>query len=171
MLGMIFRGLSFEEIREEELTMELLLWSHYCVVYPSHHRSAKGRIPKLSDFRDDNFLTFSPGLADDYEHLVRTVCRLDGEFEPKLLAVGNTADSLMSMVAAGRGVFLRPEIGLWERAQTINYHVLHEAKSRFELYIARRKNSELTATANNFVKILFEVVRRLQEASQAKSTP
>jgi DNA-binding transcriptional LysR family regulator len=171
MLGMIYRGLSLEEIRGEKLTLELLLRSPYCVVCPNRRWPRNGRIPKLSDFRDDNFLSFSPGLADDYEHMVRTVCRLDGEFEPKLLPVGNTAGSLMSMVAAGRGVFLRPEVGLWERTQAINYHVLHEAKSRFELYIVRRKHSESTATANNFVRILFEVVRRLQDASQAKSSP
>src|SRR5262249_28496669 len=116
--------------------------------------------PKLSEFRNDNFLSFSPETADDYEHLVRTICQLDGGFEPKLLQVANSADSAISMATAGRGVFLAPEISLYWRP-TINYSVLPYSKNRFELYVIRRKNSEGEATVNNFVKILFDVVGRL----------
>jgi hypothetical protein len=54
--------------------------------------------PKLSDFRDDNFLAFLPEIADDYQYMVRTVCQLDGGFEPKLLPIGNTSDSLIRAV-------------------------------------------------------------------------
>jgi hypothetical protein len=55
--------------------------------------------PKLSDFRDDNFLAFLPEIADDYQYMVRTVCQLDGGFEPKLLPIGNTSDSLIRAVS------------------------------------------------------------------------
>jgi hypothetical protein len=72
----------------------------------------KRRTPKLSDFRDDNFLSFSPGIVDDYEHLVRTICQLTGGFEPKLLPVANATDSIISMATVGCGVFLGPEISL-----------------------------------------------------------
>jgi DNA-binding transcriptional LysR family regulator len=161
MLGITFRGPSFDEIAGEELTMKLLLRCPYCVVYSKHRSLPKGRAPKLSDFRDDNFLTFSPGILDDYEHVVRSVCQLYGRFEPKLLPVGNTADSLMSMVVAGRGVFLRPEIALRGRTLAVSYYVLPETETRYEIYVVGRKNSGQVATANNFLNILFEVVRRL----------
>ena len=78
MLGIAYRGLSFEEVRGEDLTMKLLLRSAYCLVCSSHRWPANGRTPKLSEFRNDNFLSFSPGTADDYEPLVRTVCKFDG---------------------------------------------------------------------------------------------
>jgi DNA-binding transcriptional LysR family regulator len=102
--------------------MKPLLRSSYCLVYSKHRSLAKGRTPKLSDYRDDNFLIFSPGILDDYEHLVRSVCQLYAGFEPKLLPVGNTMDSLLRMAAAGRGVVLRPVIAsagaLWPSAFT-----------------------------------------------------
>ena len=65
------------------------------------------------------------------------------------------------MVAAGRGVFLRPEIALRGRTLAVSYHVLPETKTRYELYVVGRKSSDQVATVNNFLKILFEVVRRL----------
>lgn len=160
MLGIAFRGLSFEEVRGEDLTMKLLLRSPYCLVCSSHRWPVKGRTPKLSEFRNDNFLSFSPTIADDYEHLVRTICQLDGGFEPQLLQLANSADSAISMATAGRGVFLAPQISLCWRP-TINYLVLSESTSLFELYVIGRKNSKGEATVNNFVRILFEVVGRL----------
>jgi DNA-binding transcriptional LysR family regulator len=115
MLGITFRGLSFDDFADEELTMKPLLRSPYCVVHSKHRSLPKGRTPQLSDYRDDNFLIYSPGILDDHEHLVRSVCQLYGGFEPKLLPVGNTMDSLLSMAAAGRGAVLRPVIGLCGR--------------------------------------------------------
>jgi DNA-binding transcriptional LysR family regulator len=161
MLGTIFRGPSFEDIRGEELTVKLLLQCGYCVVFSKHRALAKRGSLRLSDFRDDNFLTFTPGMADDHQHLVRTVCQLDGGFEPKLLPVGNGAESLTSMANAGRGVFLRPEVGFRERASGVNYLVLPESKNPFKLYVAGRKNFEQSVTVNNFVRILFEAARPL----------
>jgi DNA-binding transcriptional LysR family regulator len=126
---------------------------------------AKRGSPQLSDFRDDNFLSFLPDVGGDYESAVRTVCRLDGGFEPKFLSVGNNFESLISMATAGRGVFLVNEFSVGYRKPAINFYVLNEAKSRFELYVIQKKDSEPPATVNNFVRILFEVVRPLANAA------
>lgn len=172
LLGITFRGPSFDEIAGEELTMKLLLRCRYCIVYSKHRSLPKGRALKLSDYRDDNFLTFSPGILDDYEHVVRSVCQRYGGFEPKLLPLGNTADSLVSMVAAGRGVFLRPEIVLPGRTLAVNHYVLPETQTRYEIYLVGRKSSDQIATVNNFVNILFEMVRRLPgETAETSAEP
>jgi DNA-binding transcriptional LysR family regulator len=160
MLGISYPGPSLDESRGEELTTKRLLRSANCLVCSKHRWPAKRGTPKLSDFRDDSFLTFSPERPD-YDHRVRTVCRIDGGFEPKLLPVGNTFDSLISMVSAGRGVFLCPEIGLRDRIPAINVHVLRESKNQCELYAVRTKDSETVETVNNFVRILLETVRCL----------
>jgi DNA-binding transcriptional LysR family regulator len=160
MLGIGYSGPSLDESRGEELTTKLLLRSANCLVCSKHRWPAKRGTPKLSDFRDDNFLTFSPEI-DDYDHWVRTVCHLDGGFEPKLLPVGNTFDSLISMVSAGRGVLLYPEIGLRDLTPALNVHVLRESKNQFELYAVGTKDSEPAAPVNNFVRILLETVRCL----------
>ena len=160
MLGIGYSGPSLDESRGEELTTKLLLRSANCIVCSKHRWPAKRGTPKLSDFRDDNFLTFSPEI-DDYDHRIRTVCRLDGGFEPKLLAVGNTFDSLISMVSAGRGVHLCPEIVRRDGTPAINFHVLLESKNQYEMQAVRTKDSETAATVNNFVGILLETVRCL----------
>ena len=156
MLGIGYSGLSLDE----SLTTKPLLRSANCIVCSKHRWPAKRGTPKLSDFRDDNFLTFSPEI-DDYDHWVRTVCRLDGGFEPKLLPVGNTFDSLISRVSAGRGVALCPEIARRDGIPAINFHVLQESKNQYEVQVVRTKDSETAATVNNFVGILLETVRCL----------
>jgi hypothetical protein len=75
----------------------------------------------------------------------------------------------MSMVAAGRGVFLTPEITLRGGASGVSFYVLKGSKSEFELSLLRRKNAEPLATVDNFVKILFEVVRRLHAPHPASA--
>jgi DNA-binding transcriptional LysR family regulator len=160
MLGIGYPGPSLDENRGEELTRKLLLRCANCVVYSMHRWPAKRGTPKLSDFRDDRFLTFSPEM-DDYDHRVRLVCRLVGGFEPKLLPVGDTWDSLISMVSAGRGVLLCAEISLRDRSPAINVHFLRESKTQFELYAVRTKDSETAPTVNNFVRILLETARCL----------
>jgi DNA-binding transcriptional LysR family regulator len=81
MLGIGYSGLSLEENRGEELTTKLLLRSAYCLVCSKHRWPVKRGTPKLSDFRDDNFLAFLPEIADDYQYMVRTVCQLDEAHE------------------------------------------------------------------------------------------
>ncbi len=167
--GSITLGLGYlanlDERSREQLATKLLLRCAYCLVYPKHRWPAKRGSPQLSDFRDDNFLSFLPDVGGDYESAVRTVYRLDGGFEPKLLSVGNNFESLISMATAGRGVFLVNEISVGYRKPAINFRVLNEAKSRFELYVIQKKASEPPATVNNFVRILFEVVRPLANAA------
>ena len=124
--------------------------------------------PKLSDFREDNFLVVSPevGSGDDYKRLVRSVCQRDAGFEPTFVPVGSTFEAVMSMVAAGRGVLVAPEIGFRDRTIGVNVYVLDCSKGEYELFLMRRNTSESTATVDNFVKILAESVLRLQTRRQ-----
>jgi DNA-binding transcriptional LysR family regulator len=164
MLGIGYSGPSLDEGRGEHLKTTPLLRSANCIAFSKHRRPAKRGTPKLVDFRDDNFLTFSPEIPD-YDHQVRTVCQIDGGFEPKLLAVGNTFDSLISMVSAGRGVLLFPEIGLRGRIPSTDFHVLPESKNPWELQVVGTMDSETAPTVNNFVRILLETVRRWPDTS------
>ena len=159
MLGIGYPSLNMDE--SETLSTMLLLRSPICIVCSKHRWPAKRSSPALADFRNDNFLAFSES-AGDYMHLVRTVCQRDAGFEPTLLPVGNTFETLMSMVAAGRGVFLTPEITLYGRMTGVSSYILKGSKSEFELSLLRRKNAESLATVDNFVEILFKVVRRLE---------
>ena len=166
MLGIGYPALNMDENRM--LTTTLLYRSPVCIVCSKHRSPPKRGVPALSDFRDDNFLAFTEGVGD-YLHLVRTICQRDAGFEPTFLPVGNTFESLMSMVAAGRGVFLTSEITLRGRSVGVSFHTLKGSKSEFELFLLRRKNAEPLAAVDNFVKVLFESVRRLQAPDPASA--
>jgi DNA-binding transcriptional LysR family regulator len=150
------------------LTTTFLLRSPFCIACSEHRWPAKRGTPKLSDFREDNFLVVSPevGSGDDYKRLVRSVCQRDAGFEPTFVPVESTFEAVMSMVAAGRGVLVAPEIGFRDRTIGVNVYVLDCSKGEYELFVMRRNTSESTATIDNFVKILAESVLRLQTRRQ-----
>ena len=150
------------------LTTTFLLRSPFCIACSEHRWPAKRGTPKLSDFREDNFLVLSPeeGSGDNYMRLVRSVCQRDAGFEPTFVPVGSTFEAVMGMVAAGRGVLVAPEIGFRDRTIGVNVYVLDCSKGEYELFLIRRNTSESTATIDTFVKILAESVLRLQTRRQ-----
>jgi DNA-binding transcriptional LysR family regulator len=150
------------------LRTTFLLRSPFCIACSEQRWPAKLGTPKLSDFREDNFLVLSPevGSGDDYMRLVRSVCQRDAGFEPTFVPVGSTFEAVMSMVAAGRGVLVAPEIGFRDRTIGVNVYVLDCSKGEYELFLIRRNTSESTATIDNFAKILAESVLRLQTRRQ-----
>jgi DNA-binding transcriptional LysR family regulator len=164
MLGITYLDPGLEEGDREHLTAKLLLRSEFCLICSKQRWPATHGRPKLADFRDDPFLAFLPEVGGDYQHLLEATCRREGGFEPKVLAVGNSLESLLSMVAAGRGVFLSPQIAMRDGAPAVQWHVLADAKGRFELFVIRKKDGEPVAAMNNFVKILFESVQRVKAA-------
>ena len=157
MLGIGFAGPNPADC--ESLTATALLRCSFFIACAEHRWPAKRGRPNLSDFRRDNFLAPSTERSRDYLQLVRTVCQRDAQFEPNFLTVGNSLESLLSMVAAGRGVLLGPEILFRHRTIGVSFHVLDGSKEKFEVVLIRSKHSE-PATVENFVKILTESVRR-----------
>ena len=97
--------------------------------------------------------------GSNFVHLLRTVCQRDGGFERNFLTVGNSLESLLSMVAAGRGVLLAPQI-LLRHPAGVSFHILNGAKEKFEMFLMRRVMPEPAATVDNFVKILTDSLPR-----------
>ena len=154
MLGIGYAGSDLAE--SESLTVTPLLRCSFSIACAEHRWPAKRARPKLADFREDNFLTPCTEAGDEYMHLVRTVCQRDAGFEPNFLTLGNSLESLLSMVAAGRGVLLSPEILSRHRTIGVSFHVLDGLQGEFEMLLMRRKSAEPGATLDNFVKILAE---------------
>jgi DNA-binding transcriptional LysR family regulator len=172
--GSIMLGIGYPSQNPDEaeaLSATLLLRSPVCIVCSSHRWPAKRGRPALSDFRNDNFLAFME-TGGDYMRLVRDICQRDAGFEPTFLQIGNTFESMLGMVAAGRGVFLTPEITLRDRAIGANHHLLKGSKGQVELFLLRRKEPEPVATLTNFVKVLVESVERCaQRGDKSSSVP
>jgi len=168
MLGIGWAGPNQAE--SESLTATPLLRCSFSIACAEHRWPAKRGRPKLSDFREDNFLALSAETSGDYMRLVRTVCQRDAGFEPNFLTLGNSLESLLSMVAAGRGVLLGPQILFRHPTAGVNFHILNGAKEKFKMFLMRRKMPEPAATVDNFVKIIAESVLRLRTPVEMIST-
>jgi DNA-binding transcriptional LysR family regulator len=145
----------------EALTATVFLRSPVCILCSENRWPNKNSHPKLADFRSDNFLAYVPGFAPDYMPIIRAICQREAGFEPQFEPVANSIDGVMSMVAAGRGIFMRPLIGPSDHPPGVNLYVLNDIQNGFEIYLIRRK-CEPEPTVNNFVEILTETVASLK---------
>jgi DNA-binding transcriptional LysR family regulator len=77
--------------------------------------------------------------------------------------MADSADSLISMVAAGRGVFVGAELGIrgreghWRSA--IDFSLLTEPGSCFEVFVIWKKQSEPEPTIAKFIDLLVAEVK------------
>jgi DNA-binding transcriptional LysR family regulator len=158
MLGIGYFSYVLEEDEQEQVSTRLLLRSAVVIVCPKNRRFPKGTVPKLKDFRHEKFLSIAPGHAFGYEQWLRELCKQLGGFEPEIAALADSPDSLIGMVAAGRGVFVGAEFSIrgrqepWRSAGDI--YLLTEPGSIFELFAIWRKQSQVEPTVSKFIETL-----------------
>jgi DNA-binding transcriptional LysR family regulator len=116
---------------------------------------------KLREFRHDKFISFDPEYGNGYEQWLRGICQRFGRFEPEIEAIANSPESLVSMVAAGRGVFAGPEIGIRGRTTAIDFYLLTELESQFELFAIWKKQSQVIPTIFKFIEVLQEAIKSI----------
>jgi DNA-binding transcriptional LysR family regulator len=137
MLGIGFYDYLLEDDEKEQVTTRLILRSPAVIICPKNRRFPKGTIPKLKDFRHDKFLYLAADYAFGYEQWLRGLCERLGGFEPDIAPLADSSDSLIGMVAAGRGVFIGPEVGIRARQESWrsagDFYPLTEPESHCEL--------------------------------------
>jgi DNA-binding transcriptional LysR family regulator len=158
MLGIGFYSYALEEDEAEQVSSRLLLRSPVVIVCPKNRRFPKGTVPKLKDFRHDKFLSIAPVHSFGYEQWLRGLCERFGGFEPDITALADSADSLIGMVAAGRGVFVGPEVsirgrlGPWTSAGDI--YLLSEPESHFELFAIWKGDRPMEPIVSQFLDVV-----------------
>jgi len=158
MLGIGFYSYSLDEDENEQVCTQLLLRSPVEIVVPKNRHFAKGAVPSLKDFRHDKFLSVAPDYSFGYEQWLRDLCQRVGGFEPEIAALADSPDSLIGMLAAGRGVFVGPEVairgrlGLWKSAG--NFYLLTEPESHFELFALWKKQCSREPIISKFMGFL-----------------
>ena len=75
------------------------------------------------------------------------------------IEVGDSPDTLISMVAAGRGVFMGPEIPIRGRTAAIDFYPLTEADSQFEVFTIWKQQSQVIPTISKFIEVLQESIK------------
>jgi DNA-binding transcriptional LysR family regulator len=128
------------------------------------------------DFRNDTFLAFRPDVSPVHIHCIRSLCQETGRFEPHIESIGNSREDMISMVAAGRGVWLAPEIAVHNLLEAINYQRLDAIERRLEVFAISTKRAELPATAQQFMKVLKRsansaLAERCEPGRQSESFP
>jgi hypothetical protein len=93
-----------------------------------HRRLPKRAAPKLRGFRHDKFISFNQESGFGPRAMVRGLCQRLGKFEPEIGALANSPDSLISMVAAGRGGFVGPGITIRGRTEAIGLYPLLDVR-------------------------------------------
>ena len=157
MLGIGYYSYVLEEDEQEQVSTRLVLRSPVEIVCPKNRHFPKGTV-KLKDFRHEKFLSIDPAYAFGYEQWFRGLCKQFGGFEPEIAALADSPDSLIGMVAAGRGVFVGPEVSIrgrqqpWRSAGDI--YVLTEPGSIFELFAIWKKQSQVESIISNFIDVL-----------------
>jgi DNA-binding transcriptional LysR family regulator len=158
MIGIGFYSYTLEEDEAEQVSTRLILRSRVGIVFPKNRRFPKGVIPNLKDFRHDKFLSVAPDFAFGYEQWLRDLCKQLGGFEPDITALADSPDSLIGMVAAGRGVFVGPEVAIRGRLEPWtsagDFCLLTEPESYFELFVIWKKQRPIETIIANFIDFL-----------------
>jgi DNA-binding transcriptional LysR family regulator len=158
MLGIGYYSYALDEAEQEQVCTRLVLRSPIVIVAPKNRRFPKGDVPKLRDFRYEKFLSVAPDYAFGFEQWLRELCQRFGGFEPEIAALADSHDSLIAMVAAGRGVFAGPEVairgrlGPWRSAG--DFYVLTEPESHFELFAIWKRQSQMEPIISKFLEVL-----------------
>ena len=162
MIGIGFYGYALEEDEREQVSTRLPLRLPALIVCPKDRRLPRGTVPKLKDFRHEKFLYLAPDFAFGYEQWLREFRKRFGGFEPEIAALSNSPYSLIGMVAAGRGVFLGPELSIrgkheaWRSAG--DFYPLTEPESHCELLAIWKKQSPMEPIVSNFIDVLVAEV-------------
>ena len=159
MLGIGNFESAIDEDEREQLGSRLLVRSAIGIGCSKHRRLPKRAALKLGDFRHDKFISFTGDLGYGYEQWLRGICRQFGGFEPETEALANSPDSLLSMIAAGRGVFVAPEIAVRGWTPAIDVHLLTELERQFELVAIWKKKNQIVPTIAEFIEVLQEVLK------------
>jgi DNA-binding transcriptional LysR family regulator len=165
MLGIGYYSYLLEEDEQKQVSTRLLLRSRVGIVCPKNRRLPMGAVPTLKDFRHEKFLAINPDSAFGYEQLLRGFCKRLAGFEPEIAALADSPDSLIGMVAAGRGVYvgteinIRGRIGTWRSAG--DFHLLTGPESHFELFAIWKKQCPREPIISRFIDVLIAESNRL----------
>jgi DNA-binding transcriptional LysR family regulator len=158
MLGIGYYSWALEEDEEEQVSARLLLRSPVGIICPKNRRLPKRPIPKLEDFRHDKFLSLDPAYSVGYEEWLRGFCKGLGGFEPDITASANSPETLIGLVASGRGIFVGSELTIRGREEIWrsvgDYYPLAEPESYFELFAIWKKQSQLEPAISEFIDLL-----------------
>jgi DNA-binding transcriptional LysR family regulator len=157
-LGIGFYSYVLEEDEQEEVATRVIFRSPVGIVCPKNRRFPEGAVPKLKDFRHDKFLSIAPESAFGYEQWLRGLCQRVGGFEPDITALADSPDSLIGMVAAGRGVFVGPEAGIRGRQEAWrsagDFYLLTDPEIHFELFTIWKRQSPMEPIVSSFIDFL-----------------
>jgi DNA-binding transcriptional LysR family regulator len=129
---------------DRKLSWERVTTQRFVLIVPPEHRLARRKSVKLTELRDEAFLTFKPGHA--VRDFTDALCR-DVGFTPNIAFEADESNSIRGFVNAGFGIALVPQTGTAEDANGI--HVDH-ARAQREVGIAWLGERRLSSAESAF---------------------
>ena len=158
MLGIGYYSFVLQGDEREHVCTRFVRRSRVGILCPKNWRSRNRAAVKLADFRHDKFLSLDQRHCFGYDQWLRGFCKRLGGFEPDITALGDSAESLAGMVAAGRGVYVWAELAILAREQTwgsvCDYYALIEPDSHIDWFAIWKKASRVEPVISNFIDIL-----------------
>lgn len=94
---------------EEDLNSNIFFTENMMALVGENHPLAERKAIRLSDLRNESFVIFRQGFA--LRDIIFNACKQMG-FTPRIAFEGEDIDTIKSLVAAGLGVSILPEISL-----------------------------------------------------------
>ncbi|WP_019534931.1 LysR family transcriptional regulator [Paenibacillus ginsengihumi] len=142
----------------ERVTGELLLQEELYAILPQGHVLAEYQTIRLEQLKNDSFVMFSEEYS--LRSIVLEACAKAG-FVPSIGFEGEETDTIRSLVAAGMGVSMLPEMALTEisELQPVKVRVIDPVVTR-SIGLIHRTGERLPLVAEVFQRFLLEFIRK-----------
>lgn len=151
-------------ITNEHLEYDLLLQEAIWLAAPADHPLSRGstssaspRLTALADWRDEPFIVLKKGQG--FRQITFDLCEQVG-FTPKIVCESNNIETIQSLVAAGMGVALVPQMVMRDphSRHAPVYFSIRDVQAGRELVIGYRKQRYLSNAAQAFIAAVKEAM-------------
>lgn len=151
-------GLTRPHARHPDLMSQKLLEEPLMVVLPAYHPLAAKDSIDLPSLRDQPLISFTPANSPYLNEMVDEVLSRGG-YAPTVVQRATQPHTLVSLVAAGLGIALVPELTYRNSLDGVVYRPLSiDNPPVAEMYVCWRKQAK-SALLDNFLASLAEAVR------------
>jgi LysR family hydrogen peroxide-inducible transcriptional activator len=148
-------------INLEQLEYRPLLDESIVIAVPhdSPHAHAQHKQFALRDFREEPFIALKQGQG--FREITLKLCQEAG-FSPQIVFESNNIETIQSLVAAGMGVALVPQMVMREQhsRHAPTYFSLKDAGAQRSLVIGYRKQRYLSKAAQTFIETVTEIMQQ-----------
>lgn len=145
--------------KHPQVAGDILLTEKLYAVFPLEHPLSNQENVSLDELREENFVLFREGFS--LRNIVIDACKQAG-FTPRISFESDETDTIRSLVAAGMGISLLPEMSLRYSCtplQVVKLNITDQHVTR-TIGIIHRKNERLPKVAEGFKSFIIQYMNK-----------